>query len=480
MAKPKSQFVCQSCGGVHSRWAGQCAYCHEWNSLVEESIESNIPGGLKGAKNAVGAGNRIGLVRLKGDIKDVKRWRSGDAEFDRVTGGGLVKGSAVLIGGDPGIGKSTLLLQTSAALANHAETPLRVAYVSGEESVDQVRMRARRLGVDDSDVQLASATSVRDILATFDHANQDAQAVDVVIIDSIQTLYLDSLESAPGSVAQVRGSAQELIRLAKKRGFALLIVGHVTKEGTIAGPKVLEHMVDAVLHFEGDRGHHFRILRSVKNRFGPADEIGVYEMQGIGLSGVANPSALFLADRNERASGSVVFAGLEGSRPVLVEIQALVSPSPLGTPRRTVVGWDATRLSMILAVLEARCGIVLANKDVFLNVAGGLRISEPAADAAVAAALISSIQDVVLNFRAVIFGEIGLSGEIRAVSQADTRMREASKLGFEQAIIPPRKPIKAPKTSAKITLDNHGLSIRELTHVADLVGWIGTKTKSGV
>ena len=441
-------------------------------------METSVPGGLKGAKSSVGPGNRIGLVGLQGDVKDVKRWRSGDAEFDRVTGGGLVKGSAVLIGGDPGIGKSTLLLQTAAALASHPSAPLRVAYVSGEESVDQVRMRASRLGVDDTSVQLASATSVRDILATFDRSNQEPEAVDVVIIDSIQTLYLDTLDSAPGSVAQVRGSAQELIRLAKKRGFAILIVGHVTKEGTIAGPKVLEHMVDAVLHFEGDRGHHFRILRSVKNRFGPADEIGVYEMQGVGLAGVANPSALFLADRSERASGSVVFAGLEGSRPVLVEIQALVSPSPLGTPRRTVVGWDGTRLSMILAVLEARCGIALANKDVFLNVAGGLRIGEPAADAAVAAALISSIQDVVIDPRTVIFGEIGLSGEIRAVAQADTRLREASKLGFEQAIIPPRKTSKQAGKKAKQAPDDHGLYVRELSHVFELVGWIGTKSGS--
>ena len=405
-------------------------------------METSVPGGLKGAKSSVGPGNRIGLVGLQGDVKDVKRWRSGDAEFDRVTGGGLVKGSAVLIGGDPGIGKSTLLLQTAAALASHPSAPLRVAYVSGEESVDQVRMRASRLGVDDTSVQLASATSVRDILATFDRSNQEPEAVDVVIIDSIQTLYLDTLDSAPGSVAQVRGSAQELIRLAKKRGFAILIVGHVTKEGTIAGPKVLEHMVDAVLHFEGDRGHHFRILRSVKNRFGPADEIGVYEMQGVGLAGVANPSALFLADRSERASGSVVFAGLEGSRPVLVEIQALVSPSPLGTPRRTVVGWDGARLSMILPFLRQGAALFWPS-DVFLNVAGGLRIGEPAADAAVAAALISSIQDVVIDPRTVIFGEIGLSGEIRAVAQADTRLREASKLGFEQAIIH-QKPVSKP------------------------------------
>ena len=474
MAKAKSHFVCQNCGSSHSRWAGQCTNCNEWNSLVEESVETSVPGGLKGSVSGVSGGNRIGLVGLKGDIAQVKRWTSGDNEFDRVTGGGLVKGSAVLIGGDPGIGKSTLLLQVSAALASTASAPLRVAYVSGEESVDQVRMRASRLGVDHTAVQLASATSVRDILATFDKRHDDPAAVDVVIIDSIQTLYLDTLDSAPGSVAQVRGSAQELIRLAKKRGFALLIVGHVTKEGTIAGPKVLEHMVDAVLHFEGDRSHHFRLLRSIKNRFGPADEIGVYEMQGAGLAGVANPSALFLADRSQRASGSVVFAGIEGTRPVLVEIQALVSPSPLGTPRRTVVGWDSTRLSMILAVLESRCGVVLANKDVFLNVAGGMRVSEPAADAAVAAALLSSVQDVVLDQSTVVFGEIGLSGEIRPVAQLETRLREASKLGFESAVIPPRKVSKSQK-GKQPKMDDHGMMLRELGHVFELVGWIGTK-----
>ncbi|SMF00361.1 DNA repair protein RadA/Sms [Tistlia consotensis] len=358
---------------------------------------------------------------------------TGMAEFDRVTGGGLVPGSAVLVGGDPGIGKSTLLLQAAAALA--ARSGRACAYVSGEEAIDQVRLRAQRLGVTAAPVELASATSVRDLVEALDHADGPA----VVVIDSIQTMFVDSLESAPGTVSQVRASAQELIRLAKARGFVLLLVGHVTKEGMIAGPKVLEHMVDAVLTFEGERGHQFRILRTTKNRFGPTDEIGVFEMTERGLMEVANPSALFLAERHGEVSGASVFAGLEGTRPVLVEIQALVAPSSLGTPRRAVVGWDSGRLAMVLAVLEARCGLSFAGQDVYLNVAGGLRISEPAADLAVAAALVSALFDRPVPAESVVFGEIGLAGEVRAVSQAEQRLKEAAKLGFERAFLPPRR-----------------------------------------
>ena len=305
-------------------------------------------------------------------------------------------------------------------------------------------------------MQLAAATSVRDILATLDNA----QAPQVVIIDSIQTMYVDSLDSAPGTVSQVRASAQELIRLAKQCGFALLLVGHVTKDGVIAGPKVLEHMVDAVLTFEGERSHQFRLLRATKNRFGPTDEIGVFEMTDRGLQEVANPSALFLAERNTNISGAAVFAGLEGTRPVLVEIEALVSPSPLATPRRAVVGWDGGRLSMVLAVLEARCGLTLAGKDVYLNVAGGLRITEPAADLAVAAALVSSAQDRALPEGCVVFGEIGLSGEVRPVSQAEARLKEASKLGFTTALRPARRRKDKPEGS--------GMSLREIRHLVDL------------
>jgi len=375
----------------------------------------------------------------------------------------------VLVAGDPGIGKSTLLLQVTARMAapgpNHRGAPC--VYISGEESIDQVRLRARRMGLAEAPVQLASATSVRDMVASLDHpASPEHSGPAVVIVDSVQTLYIDSLESAPGTVSQVRAAAQELIRLAKKRGFALLLVGHVTKEGLIAGPKVLEHMVDTVLTFEGDRGHHFRILRAVKNRFGPTDEIGVFEMTDEGLQEVANPSALFLAERRGNVTGAAVFAGLEGTRPLLVEIQALVSTSPQATPRRAVVGWDSGRLAMVLAVLEARCGLALAGQEVYLNVAGGLRIGEPAADLAVAAALVSAASGQEVPEETVIFGEIGLSGEIRPVSQVDLRLKEAEKLGFTRAwIAPRRKQAKGKATAAA----GAGMRVEEIAHLQDLV-----------
>ncbi len=375
-------------------------------------------------------------------------------EFDRVCGGGLVPGSAILVGGDPGIGKSTLLLQVVGMLSASSEC----IYVSGEESVDQVRMRARRLGLGDRKVSLAAATNVRDLITTLEKNT----TVGVVVIDSIQTMFVDSLDSAPGTVAQVRTSAQELIRIAKRRGFCLLLVGHVTKEGTIAGPRVLEHMVDTVLYFEGDRGHQFRILRGIKNRFGPTDEIGVFEMTEAGLMEVENPSALFLAQRRGDVSGATVFAGIEGSRPVLVEIQALVAPSTLGTPRRAVVGCDSGRLSMILAVLEARCGISFSGKDVYLNVAGGLRVSEPAADLAVVAALISAQNDEPMPSDSVVFGEIGLSGEVRPVGQADLRLKEAQKLGFSRAFTPSWDRKKNPRV-------DDGMQSSEIEHIGDLI-----------
>ena len=426
MAKRTSQYICQACGAVSAKWAGKCEACDEWNSMVEEVVESAAPKGITPR-----GGRRVDLVGLPAHDTPPARRVSGLAEIDRVLGGGLVPGSAVLIGGDPGIGKSTLLLQVVARLSKGGGC----AYISGEEAVDQVRMRAARLGVSAAPVALAASTNVRDILATLDAPDGPS----VVVIDSIQTMYVDSLDSAPGTVAQVRASAQELIRLAKKRGIALLLVGHVTKEGTIAGPRVLEHMVDTVLYFEGDRGHQFRILRGVKNRFGPTDEIGVFEMTEGGLMEVPNPSALFLADRRDDVSGAVVFAGMEGTRPVLVEIQALVAPSPFGTPRRAVIGWDTGRLAMVTAVLEARCGLEFAGRDVFLNVAGGLKISEPAADLAVAAALISSLTGVAAPADTVVFGEIGLSAEVRAVGQSESRLKEAAKLGFTRAILPARR-----------------------------------------
>ena len=424
VARDHGHYVCQQCGATSRKWSGRCESCGDWNSIVEEAAVEAAPRGL-----GRGKGRRIELAGMQGATEESKRTASGIAEFDRVCGGGLVPGSALLIGGDPGIGKSTLLLQALASLARNGESCI---YFSGEEAVAQLRMRAGRLGLADAPVQLAAATDVRDIVATLD----TAQAPAAVVIDSIQTMFVDALDSAPGTVTQVRASAQELIRLAKRRGIAVMLVGHVTKDGQIAGPRVLEHMVDTVLYFEGERSHQFRILRAVKNRFGPADEIGVFEMTDAGLSEVANPSALFLSGRSGGTSGAAVFAGLEGTRPVLTEIQALVAPSPLGTPRRAVVGWDSGRLAMVLAVLEARCGVTLAGRDVYLNVAGGLRIFEPAADLAVAAALISSVADAPLPEETVVFGEIGLSGDVRTVSQVDLRLKEAAKLGFTRAIVP--------------------------------------------
>lgn len=451
---PSSQFVCQDCGAVTRKWAGKCESCGAWNSITEEAAREEVPKGL-----TAGKGKRIEFVGLEGSSAPLSRWLTGIGELDRVCGGGLVPGSCLLVGGDPGIGKSTLLLQATARLSAQVS----VAYISGEEAVDQVRMRAARLGYAKANVALASAGSLRDIIASLDQPD----APQVVVIDSIQTVYADNIESAPGTVSQVRACAAELIRLAKRRGFVLFLVGHVTKEGTIAGPRVLEHMVDTVLYFEGDRGHQFRILRAVKNRFGATDEIGVFEMTEGGLSEVANPSALFLAERRGNVSGSCVFAGMEGTRPMLVEIQALVAPSSLSSPRRAVVGWDTNRLSMVLAVLDARCGLALSGNDVYLNVAGGLRIAEPAADLAVAAALVSSASDVPVPADMVVFGEIGLSGEVRAVAQADTRLKEAAKLGFDQALVParPRKDKGGGAAGAASPL-----AIRSIGHLQDVLG----------
>ena len=427
MAKAAARFVCQSCGASYTRWSGRCDNCGEWNTIVEELARESAPKGLSGKR-----GRHIELQPLTGKTPAEPRRASAIAEFDRVVGGGLVKGSALLIGGDPGIGKSTLVLQVAASLGRTGAAGGTI-YISGEESIEQVRLRARRMGLDRAPVSLAAATSLRDIAATL----EAGAAPELVIVDSIQTMYVDNLDSAPGTVAQVRASAAELIRLAKGRGFCLLLVGHVTKEGMIAGPRVLEHMVDTVLYFEGERSHQFRILRAVKNRFGPANEIGVFEMTDAGLMEVPNPSALFLAERHGEVSGATVFAGIEGSRPMLVEIQALLAPSPPGTPRRAVVGWDQARLAMVLAVLEARCGLALGGYDVYLNVAGGLRIGEPAADLAVAAALVSSRLDRPVPAGMVVFGEIGLGGEVRAVGQVEQRLKEAEKLGFTDALIPP-------------------------------------------
>ena len=445
MAKGAPQFTCTACGAAFPKWAGRCDACGGWNTLVEEAP-------LAAGPRVTAKGRSIPLTDLATSEPPPPRAASGLAELDRVLGGGLVPASAILLGGDPGIGKSTLLLQAAASFARGG---LSCLYISGEEASAQVRMRAQRLGLAEAPVRLGAETSLRDILTTL-----DAERPALAVIDSIQTMWLDSVEAAPGSVAQVRATAQELVSFAKRRGTAVILVGHVTKEGQIAGPRVVEHMVDTVLYFEGERGHQFRILRAVKNRFGPADEIGVFEMTGGGLAEVSNPSALFLSQRGQPVAGSAVFAGIEGTRPVLTEIQALVAPSTLGTPRRTVVGLDSGRLSTILAVLESRCAIPFAGLDVFLNVAGGMRVTEPAADVAVAAALLSAREDVALPPDMVLFGEISLSGALRPVTQTENRLKEAAKLGFSQAV--------APAGSRTGGVD--GMRLRPMSDLTALVG----------
>jgi DNA repair protein RadA/Sms len=427
MARDGAVYVCQACGAVHTKWAGQCSACAAWNTLVEELTGAAPPGALKPAR---GVKARPGLVFETLDVETPAPARivTGVAEFDRVCGGGVVPGSAILVGGDPGVGKSTLLLQVAASAALNGAA---CAYISGEEAVEQVRARAQRMGLAAAPVKLAAETALRDIAESLKR-----DRFDLVVIDSIQTLWSDQLEAGPGSVAQVRAAAGELVRLAKKRNIAVVLVGHVTKDGQIAGPRVVEHMVDAVLAFEGERGYPFRILRGQKNRFGATDEIGVFEMSDAGLREVRNPSALFLNEGGTRAAGAAVFAGIEGSRPVLVEFQALVAPSAYGTPRRAVVGWDTGRLAMVLAVLESRCGLGFGDRDVYLNVAGGLRIGEPAADLAAAAALVSSALDRPLPQDCVVFGEISLSGDVRSVGRMESRLKEAAKLGFGRALAP--------------------------------------------
>ncbi len=457
MAKATARFVCQVCGAVTGKWAGRCDSCGEWNTIVEEAVQA--------ASALKTPGRKIEFFDLAGSTEPPPRAATGIAEFDRVLGGGMVAGSAVLLAGDPGIGKSTLLLQAAAALA---QTGKRVLYISGEEAIEQVRLRARRLGLSHSKLELAAAINLRDIAGSLEQATDAV----LVVIDSIQTMWLDTIDSAPGTVSQVRACSFELIRLAKTRGFSIVLVGHVTKDGAIAGPRVLEHMVDAVLYFEGDRGHQFRILRGVKNRFGATDEIGVFEMTERGLAEVANPSALFLAERRGNVAGSAVFAGLEGSRPVLVEIQCLLAPNAGGSPRRSVVGWDSGRLGMLLAVLETRCGLRFGASDVYLNVAGGLRVTEPAADLAVAAALASAACEQPADPGSVFFGEVGLSGEVRQVAQSEARMKEAQKLGFETACLP-RRVARGNRTLAALD----GLALHEIGHLSDLVARFAGKAK---
>ncbi len=452
MAKTKSQFVCNACGNVTARWAGKCDACNVWNTIEEKQ---NTPVSLNSSGAKRRGGRILSFERLSDINPQQQRFSTNINEFDRVCGGGLVHGMVALIGGDPGIGKSTLLLQISASLSQSVNT----AYVSGEESLDQIRLRAKRLGVSHTTAYMAASTNMNDILATMESANPPK----VIIIDSIQTMYLDAIESAPGTVAQVRACAGELVRVAKQQGICVFIVGHVTKDGMIAGPRVLEHMVDTVLYFEGERTHQYRILRSVKNRFGATDEIGVFDMTASGLMEVPDPSAIFLSTLNDSVSGSAVFAGVEGTRPMLVEIQALVNPSAYSTPKRSVVGWDNNRLAMILAVLEKCAGLSLSNYDVYLNVAGGLKITEPACDLACAAAVISAHLQKPVPAHSIFFGEIGLTGDIRTVNQTDTRMRESIKLGFKQAFCP-----KNQQQSDKTT----GLHTHKIAHIQNLYNTI--------
>jgi DNA repair protein RadA/Sms len=454
MARSSATFVCQSCGAVSSKWSGRCDACGGWNTISEEAAP--IPAGAGARKPR--KGRAFALEDLKTQDAEPARRVMGVPEFDRVCGGGLVPGSALLVGGDPGVGKSTLILQ---ALAAYAKAGGSAVYISGEEAMAQVRLRAARMELSEAPVALGSATCIEDILTTLDKGKTPG----VVAIDSIQTIWTGALEAAPGTIAQVRSASFDLVRYAKSSGAALILVGHVTKDGQIAGPKAVEHLVDAVLYFEGERGHQFRILRAVKNRFGPTDEIGVFEMTGKGLAEVSNPSALFLGDRNATSPGTAVFAGIEGTRPLLVEVQALVADASYGTPRRAVVGWDSGRLAMILAVLDSRGGMGIGSHDVYLNVAGGLKVGEPAADLAAAAALISSFAGIALPRDTVFFGEISLTGDIRPAPQAELRLKEAAKLGFAKAVVP-----------QDTKVDSAGLALRPVKDVGDLIAYAGARS----
>ena len=464
MTKKKTAYSCQSCGAVHFKWAGKCSECGEWNSLVEEFEDggathfSRIAPATKSAGKAIG--NKLELISLDGEVKDFPRIKTGIGELDRVLGGGLVQGSVVLIGGDPGIGKSTLLLQTANVLAQKNN---RMIYISGEESVEQVRLRAKRLDTTQGSIELAATTNVAEIVGSIE---SDKIRPTVIIIDSIQTMFLEDLSSAPGTVSQVRAAAGELTIFAKKNNITLLIVSHVTKDGQIAGPKVLEHMVDTVLYFEGEKDSHFRILRAIKNRFGPAGEIGVFEMDDVGLSEVSNPSELFLASYDRSTSGTAVFAGVEGTRPILVEVQALVSPSYMPTPRRAVVGWDINRLAMIIAVLSSRFGLNLFDKEVYLNIVGGIEIKETAADLAIACALISAARDIAIPASTIIIGEIGLTGEVRMINNLEARLKEAVKLGFKRCIIP--KANEKNKNFSTLTKALPQLEFKTVAHIRDV------------
>ncbi len=420
---PRTLFVCQKCGFQTGKWLGKCPECEAWSSFLEEVLAPE-PAHPRSSGPST-AGRPAPLISLS-SVQEERRI-SGCLEFDRALGGGLVLGSVVLIGGDPGIGKSTLMLQVLDRLCGNDYTGL---YVSGEESAAQLKLRADRLGITSPGLLVATETCLENIFKLV-----ESEKPTYLALDSIQTLYAASLPAAPGSITQVRETAFQLVQLAKRTGVPIFLIGHVTKEGAIAGPKLLEHMVDTVLYFEGDRSHTYRLLRTVKNRFGPSQELGVFEMRETGLTEVTNPSALFLSERSLEAPGSVVVASIEGSRPILVEVQALVSPSSLGMPRRQATGVDAGRLSLLVAVLEKRMGLAFGNQDIFMNVAGGVRLTEPAADLGIIAALTSSLLDQPVAGDTLIFGEVGLTGEVRTVGQTELRLKEGAKLGFKRALI---------------------------------------------
>ncbi len=446
MAKKDSAYVCQECGAVFGKWSGKCSECHAWDTIQLENLSKSF------SYTSSEPGAVANFAKLS-DTQEVQlRIDSNIEELNRVLGGGLVRGSAILIGGDPGIGKSTLLLQLAGILSQNDVT---CAYVTGEESLEQIRLRAQRMNLVSAPVSLLSATNINEIVTTI---TATEPKFDLLVVDSIQTMFSPDIGSAPGTVSQVKAAAHELINLAKQHNIILILVGHVTKEGQLAGPKILEHMVDTVLYFEGERENNFRILRAVKNRYGSVNEIGVFEMCDTGLREVPNPSVLFLGERRGNTSGVTVFAGVEGTRPILVEVQALVAPSQMVAPRRAVVGWDLNRLSMIIAVLGVRYGLVLSSFEVYLNVVGGLRISEPAADLAVMCALISAMKNKPVINNCIVFGEIGLSGEVRKVSRSDSRIKEAAKLGFTHVIVPEGTNIP----------DIPGLQVTQISHVKQL------------
>ncbi|MCJ8210592.1 DNA repair protein RadA [Mucilaginibacter sp. RS28] len=474
MAKTKTSYFCQSCGYESPKWLGKCPSCNQWNTFVEEIIEkpnNSIPDWKPAASTSLQRANKaveVGSIK----VEEEHRYVTPDQEFNRVLGGGIVDGSLILIGGEPGIGKSTLMLQLALNMPQ-----LRVLYVSGEESEKQIKMRAERLAPQPPKggavvppsggrgVFILTETSTQNIFKQIEHLEPD-----LVVVDSIQTLYSAHIESTPGSVSQVRECTAELLRFAKESSTPVILIGHITKDGMIAGPKILEHMVDTVLQFEGDRHHVYRILRAIKNRFGSAAELGIYEMLGAGLREVSNPSEILLSQRDEPLSGVTISATLEGMRPMLIETQALVSPSPYGTPQRSATGFDTKRMNMLLAVLEKRCGFKLGAKDVFLNITGGIRVEDPAIDLGLAAAIISSHEDIPIPVKTCFAGEIGLSGEIRAVNRVEQRIAEAQKLGFERIFISKYNLPSARQDKQRLDLSRFTIEIVPVAGIDEVFG----------